>query len=110
MRGGSSGQNHWARDFIFVFGDDYIEGVEAFLASYHGMADDGEQYDRLSKDGQENLLEAVSNRINRRSPGPRTSRGHLGRVQRGLPRSLLFTFRLVLRRVSVLQTFATTVG
>jgi hypothetical protein len=32
------GQNHWARDFVFVFGDDYIEGVEAFLATYHGLA------------------------------------------------------------------------
>jgi hypothetical protein len=35
------GQNHWARDFIFVFGDDHIEGVEAFLATYHGMTGSG---------------------------------------------------------------------
>ena len=35
-----AGQNHWARDLIFVFGDDYIEGIEAFLATYHGLTGD----------------------------------------------------------------------
>lgn len=39
---GTVGQNHWAKDFVFVFGDGYIEGVEAFLSSYHGIARDGE--------------------------------------------------------------------
>ena len=26
---------------MFVFGDEYIEGVEAFLSAYHGMAGSG---------------------------------------------------------------------
>lgn len=30
------GQNHWAKEFVFVFGDGYVEGLEAFLAAYHG--------------------------------------------------------------------------
>jgi len=26
---------------VFVFGDEYIEGVEAFLSAYHGMIGSG---------------------------------------------------------------------
>ena len=31
-----SGQNHWAKEFVIVFGDGYADGLEAFLAAYHG--------------------------------------------------------------------------
>lgn len=30
------GQNHWAKEFVIVFGDGYADGLEAFLAAYHG--------------------------------------------------------------------------
>lgn len=41
------GQNHWAKEFVFVFGDGYIGGLEAFLAAYHGRRIPGLSYDNL---------------------------------------------------------------
>lgn len=35
------GQTHWAKDFVFAVGDDYIEGIDAFLRAYHGIQGDG---------------------------------------------------------------------
>lgn len=35
------GQNHWAKEFVIVFGDGYADGLEAFLAAYHGTRKSG---------------------------------------------------------------------
>lgn len=42
-----TGQNHWAKEFVFVFGDEYAEGLNAFLAAYHGREVFGLEYDDL---------------------------------------------------------------
>jgi hypothetical protein len=38
------GQNHWAKEFVIVFGDGYADGLEAFLAAYHGTQKTGQSY------------------------------------------------------------------
>lgn len=35
------GQNHWAKEFVIVFGDGYADGLEAFLTAYHGIEKPG---------------------------------------------------------------------
>ena len=30
------GYSHWAKDIIFVVGDGHLEGMQAWLAAYHG--------------------------------------------------------------------------
>jgi hypothetical protein len=57
-----AGQNHWARDFIFVFGDDYIEGIEAFLATYHGLTGDSESICWKTKAFTNNSFASLANR------------------------------------------------
>jgi len=57
-----AGQNHWARDFIFVFGDDYIEGIEAFLATYHGLTGDSESFCWTTEALADSSLGSVANR------------------------------------------------
>jgi glycosylphosphatidylinositol transamidase len=34
--GTSTGHSHWAKDLIFVISDGHLEGMHAFLSTYHG--------------------------------------------------------------------------
>ena len=36
-----TGLSLWARDIIFVISDGYLDGMHAFLSTYHGVKTDG---------------------------------------------------------------------
>lgn len=39
----------WAKDIVFVIGDGHLDGMQAFLSTYHGMPQSSKPHDfRLS--------------------------------------------------------------
>ncbi|KAJ9123212.1 hypothetical protein QFC22_001406 [Naganishia vaughanmartiniae] len=66
------GQNHWAKEFVIVFGDGFADGLEAFLTAYHGIEKPGLEAEslRLAPQG------VVWNALNIDYPGHSFS--HLG--------------------------------
>jgi glycosylphosphatidylinositol transamidase len=63
------GQNHWAKEFVIVFGDGYADGLEAFLAAYHGIHKPGKSFSANSRPGAAGL------QCNRMFSHPRSSAG-----------------------------------